>query len=144
MTTVSYAVSVIPAAHKQAINRLVAMIEGEDLTLSENLSRPANADGSYTDPDDLAADATHWYGGRYVDAQWLMIYQNLNTVLPAPDGGWPLMLGDEVMLTEADAVAAAAALVIQVTTGPFSWQMPQQTITAVCTALGIVPIEVIE
>lgn len=141
MTTKSYAVSVIPSAHKQAINRLVAMIEGENVLLSENITRPANADGSYTDPDDVGPDATHWYGGRYVDAQWLMIYQNLNTVLPAPEGGWPLMAGEDVALTEADATAAAAALVIQVTTGPADPQMPQVTLSAVCNALGIVPIE---
>lgn len=141
MTTRSYAVSVIPAAHKTAVNRLIAMIEGEDLELSENLSRPANADGSYTDPEDVSPDATHWYGGRYVDAQWLLVYQNLNTLLPAPECGWPLMQGETVVLTEADAAAAAAALVIQVTTGPADPQMPQQTLAAACSALGIVPIE---
>lgn len=141
MATRSYAVSVIPTTHKQAINRLIAMIEGEDVALSENISRPANADGSYTDPLDVGPDATHWYGGRYVDAQWLMIYQSLNTLLPTPAGGWPLMVGEEEVLSEAEAIAAAAALVVQVTTGPSDPQMPQVTLGAACAALGIVPIE---
>lgn len=142
MATKTYAVLVIPSAHKTAINRLIAMIEGEDLELSENLGQPANADGSYTDPDNVAVDATHWYGGLYVSAQWLMVYQSLDTLLPAPEGGWPLMQGETVLLNEEQAQAAVAALTIQTTTGPESWEMPQQTLTAACAALGIVPIEV--
>lgn len=141
MAIKTYAVLVIPSAHKTAVNRLIAMMEGEDLELSENLSQPANADGSYTDPENVGADATHWYGGLYVGEQWLMVYQNLSTLLPAPEGGWPLMQGETVVLTEQEAAEAVAALTIQTTTGPESWEMPQQTLTAACSALGIVPIE---
>lgn len=135
MPVVHYAINVIPTEHKQALNRLFAMIVGDDILESTNLSVPANATSDHEDP------FTHWYGGLYVDAQWLDIFQNLTTNLPEPDGGWPLMVEGNPVLTEQEAIDAAAALIITVRTGENDPQLPPQTLTAALNALGLKMIE---
>lgn len=124
-----YAVSVIPAEHKQAMNRLVAMIEGEDVLLSENITQQASAGGE--------APPTHWFGGRFVDQAWLDVYQNLGDDLPSPEGGWPLVADGAVALSAGDAEAAVAALYVNVSTGEDIAQLPQQNLASVLAALGL-------
>jgi hypothetical protein len=121
-----YRVRLIPDAHKTAINRLIAMIVGEDIMASQNLSQPASADGQLP--------ASHWYGGAFGSLQDIGIWQSLATNLPEPEGGWPLMVGEEVVLTEEDAQAAADVLDVEVRTGPWTSQMPQQTLAACLAA----------
>jgi hypothetical protein len=131
--TAHYVISVIPDAQKQSVNRLIAMIEGEDILLSENISQPASSTG--------ATPVTHWFGGRGASSAWLQTYQNLTTSLPAPVGGWPLIVSGNVVLTEAQAQAAAGALFLNVTTDPtvdyFTPTQAQQNFEAVCASLGI-------
>lgn len=125
----SYAIFVIPQAHRTAAGRLFAMIEGENPLTSQNLSVRLSATG--------AAPWTHWWGGQPVDAAWLATYQNLATALPTPAGGWPWMDGATVLLTQADAQAAADALYMNVNTGENADVLPAQNKATVLTALGL-------
>lgn len=152
MTTVHYAISVIPDAHKVALNRLMAWVQEEDILASQNLSQPANgireppADPQNpSDPEDPNR-ATHWFGGRLVDEAWLALYQTRETPLPTPAGGWPLRVdetgepvteGGTIVLTQQEATDALDALVIQVTTGEWWAQMPSVTLAAALGALDL-------
>jgi hypothetical protein len=130
MATQSYIVHLIPDAQKESYNRLVAIREGENPLTSINVSQPANASGSPEDP------FTHWYGGRWVpDADYLDFYQNV----AARIGAWefPVVADGEAILGDAEAAAAAAAVTISVTTSDEAAQLPQQTLGAVLTAMGL-------
>lgn len=128
-----YGVSVIPTEHKNAINVAVALWQGENPALSENLSQPANATGSPDDP------VTHWFGGRpYSDAELAVIQAFADNL---PSANWPVQgVSGPVSLVEAQ--AAAAAMVINVTTqDEYTTQQAQVTFAAVMTALGLKRVE---
>lgn len=131
----SYAVYVVPDAHRQSANRLFAMVLGDDILGSNNLGQPAC--GASEPVPTYEDEATHWLGGRPVDAEWLATFQNLSTDLPSPDGGWPLVVGGNTVLTEQEAQDAAGALYINVNTGEDAASLPQQNLNTVCAALSI-------
>lgn len=124
-----YGVAVIPDAHKDAINVIIALMQSENPALSENVSQPANASGDLNDP------ATHWFGGRPYTPEMLAIYQDLANNIP--DAAWPVAsVNGSVTLQQAQ--DAAAALVLHVTTQEtYSSQQAQQTLDAVLGSLSI-------
>lgn len=129
--TSHYGVAVIPDAHKNAVNVILALIADppENPALSENVSQPLNATGSPNDP------VTHWMGGRPYSAAQLEVYQALPDNIPA--ASWPVT-GVTGAASEADAVAAAAAMTLHVTTQEtYTTQQAQQTLAAVLTAMGL-------
>lgn len=131
-----YGVMVVPDARVVPLNRLIAMIEGEDILESQNLSRPCNPGGNPNN------DVTHWLGGRSFTDEKLVEYQGLSANLPEPAGGWPLVVGGTEALTEADAQAAASAMVLTVTTADDTIShLAQVTLAAVQSALGIAIIQ---
>lgn len=127
--TAHYGVAVVPTAHKNALNAIYAVWKNEDPTSSENLSQPSNQNGSTTDP------ITHWFGGRlYSDAD-LVVIQSFAANLPA--ASWPIM-GVSGSVTQAQALAAAAAMIVHVTTQEvYTSQQAQATLSAVMQALGL-------
>ena len=126
-----YGVAVIPDAQKNAVNIILALIADppENPALSENVSQPLSASGSPNDP------VTHWMGGRPYTAEQLVVYQALPANLP--DAAWPVM-GVSGPVTEADALAAASAMVLHVTTQEtYTTQQAQQTLDAVLSAMSL-------
>lgn len=128
-----YGVALVPDAHKNALNVVVALIQNEDTTQSENVSQPANASSGENDL------FTHWYGGRqYSDAD-LVVFQALGSNIPS--ASWPVT-GVSGSVSLAQAQAAAAAMVLTVTTqASFTSQQAQNTLTAALTAQGLQRIE---
>lgn len=125
----SYAVFVIPAAQKVAANRLLAMVFGDDILNSANISAKCSASGS--------EPPTHWLGGLGVEGAVAATLQALATDLPAPDGGWPLMVGDVEALSETDAQVAASALYLNINTGENAEDLPAQNLATVLSALNL-------
>jgi hypothetical protein len=124
-----YGVALIPASNKNAMNVLYAVWKGEDASQSENLSQPANATGNASDP------ITHWFGGRLYDDADLAVIQNMGANVPA--SGWPVV-GVSDSVSESDAEAAAAALVLNVTTqDSYTTEQAQITLNALLTAKGL-------
>lgn len=124
MTQPSYCILVIPDEHKGPINRVLNALFGDS---GDNLSQPLSANGA--DP------ATYWYGGWPVTAEQANQLQGLGDNMPVPDGGWPYM-----DVTEEQAVAAVAALYLNVNTGPTAEDLPAQNRATVFAALSIQPI----
>lgn len=128
-----FAVRFIPDEHKVAMNRYIAALNGEDILSSENISRPASPDG--------LEPATWWYGGAFRDAAWLETWQGLAQALPEPPNGWPVMVDNEVVLTEAEAQAAAEALRIHVSTGEWYASMGLDCLAAGLVERGLQTVE---
>jgi hypothetical protein len=124
-----YGVAVCPDANKNALNVVLALLAGEDPTQSENVSQPLNPTGLITDP------VTHWMGGRPYTLEQLAIYQDIPNNMPA--ASWPVT-GVSGAVTLADAQAAAAAMILHVTTqDAFTTQQAQDTLNAVMLTLGV-------
>jgi len=124
-----HGVHLIGDAHKNALNAVIALIQNEDMTQSENVSQPANASGGQNDV------FTHWYGGRpYNDAD-LAVFQDLPNHIPA--ASWPVQ-GVSGSVTLAQAQAAAAALILTVKTQVnFTTDQARQTLAAALEAQGL-------
>lgn len=124
-----YGVHLIDDAHKNALNVVIALIQSEDTTQSENASQPANASSSPNDP------FTYWYGGRlYSDAE-LVVFQDLPNHMPS--ASWPVT-GVDGSVSQVQALAAAAALILTVTTkDTYTTPQAQETLTAALTAQGL-------
>jgi hypothetical protein len=128
-----YGIAVIPDAHKNAINVVIALWQGEDPTESENISRPLNASSSADDP------VTHWVGGRPYQEEELPIIQNLAANLPA--ASWPVQ-GVSGPVSEEDATAAATALYLMIGTAEtYTSQLAQQTLASALGALDLRQVE---
>lgn len=126
---VHYGIAVIPDAHKNAINVILALWQGENPAASANISQPLNASSSPYDP------VTHWVGGRlYSDAE-LLVIQNLPENIPA--ASWPVT-GIDGSVTEQQAIDAATALYLLVGTAEtYSSTLAQQTLASALGALGL-------
>lgn len=98
----AYTVFVIPAAYKDAINVALAIVNGDDPTVSQSCKVGANPSGSWEDPE------THYYGGMYTSEAWEVLVSNLSASMVA--AAWPVN-----GVTEAQAMAAAAQLRLQTT-----------------------------
>lgn len=124
-----YGIALIPSAYKNAINVAYALWKGEDPTISENLSQPANVSGDINDP------ATYWFGGRlYSDAE-LPIIQGFAANIPS--AFWPVQ-GVSGLASLADAQAAATAMIITITTrDTYNTTQAQETLAAALGALGL-------
>jgi uncharacterized protein YdbL (DUF1318 family) len=132
----SYAVSVIPDAHKNALNRVCNLLFSDS---GDNLSQPLSANGQ--------APATHWFGGGPVSAMQSSVFASLQEqasqqgtlgeAVPAPPEGWPYM-----GVSEADAIAALAALYINVNTGEDAEELPEQNRQTVFAALGLQRVQI--
>lgn len=127
--TSHYGVHLIPNAHKNAMNVVYALWQGEDAAASENFSQPANADGLPSTP------VAYWLGGKpYSDAELLVIQNMTNNI---PSASWPVQ-GVSGSVTLAQAQAAAAAMIVSVTTQEsYSTQQAQATLASVLTSLGM-------
>jgi len=124
-----YGIAIVAAAHKNALNVLLALWQGEDPTLSENLGQPLNASGLPNDP------PTHWMGGRPYSAAELEIIQNLPANLPA--ASWPVQ-GVGGPVAEAEVIVAAAALSLMIGTAEsYGAALVQQTLASALGALGL-------
>jgi hypothetical protein len=124
-----YGIALIPTANKNAMNVVYALWKGEDPTQSENLSQPANVTGNENDP------FTFWYGGRQYDDADLAVIQNLASNMPT--ASWPVT-GVSGSVQLADALAAVAALVVQMTTqDTYTTEQAQTTLSALLTAKGL-------
>ena len=106
MSTKRYCVFMIPAEHRPAANLLMAVVNGDNPNWSNSFSVKANPTGNHEDP------TTHFYGGMSVTEEWLAQVSNLNTdMVPLPEGTtWA-----DFDTTEAEAVAAAEAMHLQLT-----------------------------
>lgn len=124
-----YGIAVIPDAHKNAINVVLALWFGDDPALAKNISQPLNASSLATDP------VTHWLGGRPYDDAQLAVLQNLPANLPAAE--WPVM-GVDGSVSEQDAIDAATALFVMVGTAEeYTAGLAQQTLASALGALGL-------
>lgn len=124
-----YGIAIVADEHKNALNVVLALWQGEDPTLSENLGQPLNASGLANDP------PTHWMGGRPYGAAELEIIQNLPANLPAVS--WPVQ-GVGGAVDEAAAIAAAAALSLMVgTADSYGAALVQQTLASALGAQGL-------
>lgn len=125
----AYSVYVIPAEHKAAINVAMALVNGDDPFASQACSVPANASGDWSDPH------THFYGGMPSTEEWESVISNLAADMV--EGEWPY--GD---VSEADAIAAAGALHLQITvTQDGSEPSPSVTLSNALAALGLQKVE---
>lgn len=132
MTRKAYSVYIVPAAHRVAANVAFALVNGDDPLTSEAFSAPANVSGDYNDPH------THYLGGMPTTAEWEATVGNLAGEMVA--GAWPY--GE---VTEAAAIAAAAAVHLQITvTQDGSEPSPLQTLQHALDALGLKRAEVTE
>ena len=121
----AYSIVVIPAAYKDAINVALAIVNGDDPTVSQSCSVPANATGAWEDPE------SHYYGGMPTTEAWETLVSNLSTSMVA--GAWPIN-----GISEADAMAAAEHLHLQITvTQDGAPPSPQATLANALTALGL-------
>ncbi len=127
--TARYGVMLVPDAHKNALNVVLALHYAGDPATVDGVTQPANATGNRTDA------FTHWYGGRTYNDTELGIFQNLASSIPA--ASWPMTgAGGDVAL--ADAQAAAAAMIMTVTTQEdFTTEQAQQTLAAALDAQGL-------
>ncbi len=121
----AFSVYVIPAEHRAAANIAVALVNGDNPITSDAFSVPANASGDYNDPH------THFYGGMSTTLEWEAAIGNLAAQMVP--GDWPY--GE---VTEADAIAAATAMKLQITvTQDGSEPDPLATLTNALDALGL-------
>lgn len=106
MTTKRYCIFVVPAAHQRVANLIMAFVNGDDPQDSNSFKVAANPTGLYEDPH------THFYGGMSVTEEWLAQVSNLAAdMVTLPEGiAWA-----DFDATEAEAVAAAEAIHLQVT-----------------------------
>ncbi len=126
MARKAYTAHVIPAAHRAAANVVLAIVNGDDLG-SNAFSQSANPTGNQNDP------VTHYYGGMHTTEAWEGVVSNLATTMVAPVGGWPAN-----GVSEADAIAAAEAMHLQVTiTQDDTDPNPQASLANALSALGI-------
>lgn len=137
----SSAIGVIPVAHERDMNVYLAFLQDQPLNVP-SLSRLLNSDGvpDESDPSGLRG-ATHRLGAwSNVWPEWLATYQHLSENLPGPEGGWPLVVNSEVVLTQQQAQDAADAFILSVLTVPGPWNVTiaQQNMQAVSETLGIV------
>lgn len=100
MTTTTDNAWFVPVAHQEPINRLINLVMN---SMGDNLTVQCNPTSSYLDP------VTHIGCNIALNAQEAAIFDDLPGNIPTPAGGWPVMDGEDVVLTEADAIAAAAA-----------------------------------
>lgn len=127
----SYGITVIADAHKNALNRVCNLLFSDT---GDNLSQPLSANAAFP--------ASHWFGGGPITAEQAALFASLQAeastsgtigaAVPAPPEGWPYM-GVE----EADAVAAIAALYMNVVTGEDAEALPAQNRATVFAALGL-------
>lgn len=117
----SYAIYVIPDAHKNAINRVLNLLWSDS---GDNISQPLSADGQFP--------ASHWFGGQPVSAAGANGLQALGDNMPVPSGGWPYE-----GVSEQAAIDAVAALYLNVNTGETAEDLPEQNRTTVFAALGL-------
>lgn len=121
----AYSVYVIPAAHRAAANVALALVNGDDPLSSNAFSQPANASGEWNDPH------THFYGGWSSTEEWEGVVSNLAENMVA--GDWPYG-----SVSEADAIAAAEALHLQITvTQDGSDPSPSATLANALSGLGL-------
>lgn len=121
----SYAIYVIPDAHKAAINLVLNLLWSDS---GDNISQPLSSDGQ--------EPATHWFGGQPVSAASANELQTLGDNMPVPSEGWPYE-----GVSEQAAIDAVAALYINVNTGEDAETLPEQNRTTVFAALGLQRIE---
>ena len=120
-----YGIALIPDAHKNALNAVLALYYNGDPATVDGVTQPANATGYQNDA------FTHWYGGKTYGDTELSFFQNLADHIPA--ASWPIA-GASGSVSLADAQAAAAAMILTVTTqASFTTEQAQQTLAA---ALG--------
>jgi hypothetical protein len=108
MTWYNHAAVIVPVAHATAANRLLNVIFSDT---GDNLARHLSPSGELP--------ATHNAGSLMVDESWLGTCQTgladkIDSDVVAPPGGWPWMDGETEILSKADAMAAANALIISV------------------------------
>lgn len=124
MTRKAYSVYVVPAEHRAAANIAFALVNGDPIS-SDAFGVPANVSGDFYEPH------THFYGGTWSTPEWEATIGNLAAEMVA--GDWPY--GD---VTEADAVAAATAMKLQITvTQDGSEPDPLATLQNALDALGL-------
>jgi hypothetical protein len=122
----AYTVHTIPAAHRAAGNVALAVVNGDSLS-SNAFSVAANPSGSSNDP------VTHYFGGMGTTETWESTVSNLAEAMASPVGGWPAN-----GVTEAEAIAAAEAIHLQITiTQDGSEPDPSATLANAMAALGI-------
>ena len=122
----SYAIVVVPDAHKNAANRVFNLLFSDS---GDNLSQPLSADAQ--------EPASHWFGGWPVSPEQANTLQTLGDSMPIPSEGWP-----HEGVSEEDAAAAVAALYINVNTGEDAETLPEQNRQTVFAALGLQRVEV--
>jgi len=126
---VHYGITVVPDAHKNALNVVFALWQSENPAASANISQPLNASSLPADP------ITHWIGGQYYTDDRLAILQDFAANLPAAT--WPVM-GIDGAVTQQQAIdAAAAAYVLVGTAETYSSALAQQTLASALGALGL-------
>ncbi|MCK1578165.1 hypothetical protein IVB03_00875 [Bradyrhizobium sp. 168] len=127
--TAHYGVTHISAANKNAINVVLALWIGDNPAVSQNVSEPANQSG------DIGDAATYWFSGRPYDGGELSVFQSLPGNMPVAI--WPVQ-GVAGPVSEAEAIAAAAALIVTMTTrDSYTMQEAQETLAASLSALGL-------
>lgn len=105
---INHAAVLAPVAQAEAANRLFNVIQSDS---GDNLSRFLSATG--------AEPASHVAGSFVVQQSWIALCvdglaDKIEADEVAPAGGWPLMDGETVLLSKADAKTAANALIISV------------------------------
>lgn len=98
----AYTIYIIPDEHAAAARVALALINGDDPAWSNSFSVPANDSGSASDP------ATHWFGGAYSTEEWESLVSNMATNPPV--ASWPVTGLAGAQMSEADVIAAAAAM----------------------------------
>ncbi|MCK1507983.1 hypothetical protein [Bradyrhizobium sp. 18] len=127
--TAHYGVTLISAANKNTINVVLALWVGDNPAVSQNVSQPANQSG------DIGDAATYSFGGRPYDGGELSVIQSLPGNMPVAT--WPVQ-GVAGPVSEAEAIAAAAALIVTMTTrDSYTTQQAQETLAASLSALGL-------
>lgn len=98
MSFVGYTTWIIPAAHREAANRVMNLVHNDS---GDSFIAPLSPTGN--------APATHYATGGFVDADEITLWANMPSSLPTPSGGWPWQ-----GITEGQAIAAIAVLVREV------------------------------
>ncbi|MDP1628877.1 hypothetical protein [Parvibaculum sp.] len=98
----AYVAWVTTPALKAATNEIINLIWNQPIG-TNSFGRDLNTSGSHLDPVELVA------AHPSLSSEEAVVFDNLLDNMPVPEGGWPLMDGETVVLTEADALVAAEA-----------------------------------